>query len=133
VAPARRLWVLLSLCAFLSRALIPVGFMPTAGANGGLSLGFCPSYGAVPGAGALHHPDSMVHHDHGTHDNGGAADHHATCVFAASAHAAPNAAHGWIFVAVRNARRLSIADSQLAEPLGNVPRAQSPRAPPALI
>jgi hypothetical protein len=130
---ARRTLVLLSLCAFLSRALIPVGFMPTVGADGNLSLGFCPSYNAAPAASAEHGAAALAHHDHGAHEHGGATDRHGTCVFAASANAAPAATHNLLLIALGTARLVPYVDSQLAAPLGSVPRAQSARAPPALI
>jgi len=54
-------------------------------------------------------------------------------VFAASAHAAPAPVQLLKFTAALTAFRLHDVDSQLAAPLGSVLRAQSARAPPALI
>jgi len=106
--------------------------MPTVGADGRLSLGFCPSYGAVPAAAQDHGAMAHAHHEHGSRGDDGASDHRGTCVFAASAHAVPTAAHALVSRAVRAVRLVPYVDSQLAAPLGSVPRAQSPRAPPAL-
>jgi hypothetical protein len=106
--------------------------MPTLGADGRLALGFCPSYGAAPSAGLNHDASARAHHDHGTRGDDGATDRHGACVFAASANAAPASAPALKFSAVRTTRLLPFVASQLAAPLGSVPRAQSPRAPPAL-
>jgi hypothetical protein len=125
--------VLLALGVFLSRALIPVGFMPTVGTDGRASLGMCPSYGAAPAAASSHGALAHAHHDHGARGDGGAADRHGSCVFAASAHAAPAPVQLLKFTAALTASRLHDVDSQLAAPLGSVPRAQSARAPPTLI
>ena len=146
---SRRNLVLPLLCAFLFRALIPVGFMPVVAADGTLSLEFCPAYGTAPPQIAAHahhnhlaglpnlasgHGSSPVaHHDHGAHDPAGAAQHHAPCVFAASANAAPAHADDLQLVTILQTSHVPQVDFQLAEPIGNVPRAQSPRAPPALI
>jgi hypothetical protein len=128
----RRTLVLIALCAFVSRALVPQGFMPTVGADGRLSLGFCPSYGAPPAASLNHDGLARAHHAHGNGGDDGAGDRHGSCVFAASANAAPSAAYALTSSVVLTARLLPYVASQLVAPLGSVPRAQSPRAPPAL-
>ena len=128
----RRTLVLIALCAFISRALVPQGFMPTVAADGRLSLGFCPSYGASPAASLSHGGLAHAHHAHGNRGDDGASDRHGTCVFAASANAAPSAAYALTSSVVLSARLLPYVASQLIVPLGSVPRAQSPRGPPAL-
>ena len=110
-----------------------MGFMPTVGADGNASLGLCPAYSAAAPAGLEHYAGALTRHDHGAHHHGGPTDHYATCAFAASANAAPAATHSLLLIAVGTARLIPYVDSQLAAPLGSVPRAQSPRAPPALI
>ena len=106
------------LCAFVLRALIPVGFMPVVTAQGTLALEFCPAYGATPSLGAAHthhhqlagSPDlasengaGSAAHQHEGHDPAGAAQHHAPCLFAASSNAAPPQTSVLQFIAVQTA------------------------------
>jgi len=82
----RLVWLLLP--ALLLRALIPVGFMPLAGASGAY-LGFCPGSGALPpGASELAAPytahSGHTHHD-GDRPGSPAAPHHGPCVFSGGA------------------------------------------------
>ena len=83
----RRLaWLLLP--ALLLRALIPVGFMPLAGASGAY-LGFCPGSGAqLPGASERAAPHTAhVGHSHrdGDRPSSPAAPHHGPCLFSGGA------------------------------------------------
>ncbi len=117
---------MLALPALLLRALIPVGFMPVATADG-LSIEFCPDAGPLPAA-----ADPHAHHHH--HTEGGpdpsSASHHAPCPFAASATlaAAPDAAS----VAAPHAFERAPGDADLRARafVPSIVRAQSPRAPP---
>lgn len=125
---SRRL-ALLVVPALLLRALIPAGFMPTAGA-GGLAVELCPGAGALPPGLAAHGQATHAGHDHaghGTNDPGAA--HHAACLFSAGA--------GATFAATLSAPALST--SPLAARVAGAParpfvpailRAQSSRAPP---
>jgi hypothetical protein len=127
---AKRRWALLALPALLLRALIPVGFMPVATADG-LSIEFCPDAGPLPAA-ASAAADPHAHHHH--HTEGGAdpssASHHAPCPFAASATlaAAPEAAS----VPAAHALERASGDAEVSARafVPSIVRAQSPRAPP---
>jgi hypothetical protein len=124
----RRLtWLLLP--ALLLRALIPVGFMPLAGANGAY-LGFCPGAGEVPPAAAApathaSHP-GHAHHGDGRGIPGTA--HHPACVFSAGAVTACAAAPSDAIAAPA----LTSLTERVAAPifLPAILRAQSPRGPP---
>jgi hypothetical protein len=125
----RRRWALLALPALLLRALIPVGFMPVATADG-LSIEFCPDAGPLPAA-ASGAADPHAHHHH--HQGGpdpSSASHHAPCPFAASATlaAAPEAASA----AAPHAHLRAPGDADLRARafVPSIVRAQSPRAPP---
>jgi len=136
MSPLRRLradkrrWALLALPALLLRALIPVGFMPVATADG-LSIEFCPDAGPLPAA-ASAAADPHAHHHH--HHQGGpdpsSASHHAPCPFAASATlaAAPDAA--CVAAPPALARAPGDADVSARAFVPSIVRAQSPRAPP---
>jgi hypothetical protein len=121
----------LVLPALLLRALIPVGFMPLAGAAG-MFLGLCP--GASLGQGMAHvgHAGHGISHEH--HHSGGGSDpggtHRAPCLFSAGASAGfatPLAAP-------------ALASAALTAPVDRSParlfvpailRAQSSRGPPS--
>jgi hypothetical protein len=126
----RRRWALLALPALALRALIPVGFMPVATADG-LSIEFCPDAGPLPAA-ASAAADAHAQHHH--HTEGGSepssATHHAPCLFAASATlaAAPDAAS----VAAPHAHPRAPGDADVSARafVPSIVRAQSPRAPP---
>jgi hypothetical protein len=116
--------------ALLLRALIPVGFMPLAGASGAY-LGFCPGAGTVPpgAAAAAAHASHPAHTHHGGEGRGIPANpHHPACVFsagAATAFAAPPAD-------AIPAPALAPLTERSAAPIfiPAILRAQSPRAPP---
>jgi hypothetical protein len=126
----RRRWALLALPALLLRALIPVGFMPVATADG-FSIEFCPDAGPLPAA-ASAAADPHAHHHH--HTEGGpdrsSASHHAPCPFAASATlaAAPEAAAVAAPPALERAPGEADVSARAFVP--SIVRAQSPRAPP---
>jgi hypothetical protein len=122
-------WLLLP--ALLLRALVPVGFMPLAGASGAY-LGFCPGAGAVPpGAAApAAHASHLGHAHHG--GEGGSLPgnpHHPACVFSAGAATAFAAPPADAIVAPA----LTSLTERIAAPifLPAILRAQSPRGPPA--
>jgi hypothetical protein len=126
----RRRWALLALPALLLRALIPVGFMPLATAQG-LSIEFCPDAGPLPvAASAAADPHAHHHHHHAGGADPSSASHHAPCLFAASATlaSAPDAAA----VAAPHAfeRTPGDADPGARAFVPSIVRAQSPRAPP---
>jgi len=82
----RRLaWLLLP--ALLLRAVIPIGFMPLAGADGAY-LGFCPGAGSLP-ASAEQLATHASHFGHAHHSGGvpgtPGTQHHPACVFSAGA------------------------------------------------
>lgn len=78
-----RLWVLLLLLPALgARLLVPPGFMPGSSADNAPTMQMCHGAGALPQRGDAPAPDER---DRGSD---GAADH-STCVFAATATAAP--------------------------------------------
>ena len=112
----------------LLRLLMPAGFMPVAGA-GGMTIGLCPGEAAMavhPGVHAGHHLQ------HPGHPSGGApaGEHHAPCLFAASAApaVAPDAL-ATVLPAVAAVRVALFARSATVA-IASIRRAQSPRAPP---
>lgn len=120
----RRHWVLLVVPALALRALIPVGFMPVAAADG-LSIELCPDAGAAPFERAAHDPLAHHHHQHGP---GG----HAPCLYAASATlaSAPAEAAG---LAQRAPESHAVEAAPSARTfVPSILRTQSPRAPPLL-
>jgi hypothetical protein len=137
-ARKRRLgWVALLLPGLLLRSLIPVGFMPMFGPGMSIQLALCESYAPVPAAAM---PAGMRMPDGSAMDMGPASSGHGTpshqdhsaCPYAASATVA--AASPWYGFAL--ARQRSVAASAGNAQIDHfqlAPRAQSPRAPPALI
>jgi hypothetical protein len=116
--------------ALLLRALIPVGFMPFAGASGAY-LGLCPGAGAVPpGAAApATHASHLAHTYHGGEGQGIPGNpHHPACVFSAGAATAFAAPPG---DAIPGPALASLTEHSTAPIfLPAILRAQSPRAPP---
>jgi hypothetical protein len=107
------------------RLLIPVGFMPMADA-GGLSIALCPGEGPRPPA--MTH---LQHLHHGGHhgDTSGGGEHHAPCLFAASAGAA--LAPAFLALALADVPAAGCAAPHTAiRSTPSICRAQSARAPP---
>lgn len=129
----KRRLALLVLPALLLRALIPVGFMPLAGA-GGAYLGFCPGAGALPpSARELATHAAHLAHTHlagGAPHAPGAINHHPACLFSAGATTAsavtPSAALASPVMAAPAERVASLVL------LPAILRAQSSRGPPVL-
>jgi hypothetical protein len=122
----RRRWALLALPALLLRALVPVGFMPVASAEG-LSVEMCPDAAPLPPGYHHHH-----HHPGGGAPDGSFAAHHTPCLFAASATLAA-APEGAALLAPREAEFSPTgADLEARDFVPSIVRAQSPRAPPVL-
>jgi hypothetical protein len=115
----------LALPALLLRALIPVGFMPVATADG-LSIEFCPDAGPLPAA------DPHAHHHH--HHQGGpdpsSATHHAPCLFAASATLAAVPATVTLVAPPALAGHSALLAPAARSFVPSILRAQIPRAPP---
>ncbi|MGH8136726.1 MAG: hypothetical protein ACREVV_00840 [Steroidobacteraceae bacterium] len=107
----RRNWLaLLVLPALLFRAAIPVGFMPMVSAGGGVSIEFCPGQsGQAP-------------------SNTG--QHHAPCLFAASAGGAPAPAALELTAPAADAVRVDRSDNDNVF-LPTIVRTQTSRGPPA--
>jgi hypothetical protein len=125
----KRRWALLALPALLLRALIPVGFMPVATADG-LSIEFCPDAGPLPAAaGAAADPHAHHHHHQGGPDPS-SASHHAPCPFAASATLAAAPEGACVPAAHALERAPGDADLRARAFVPSIVRAQSPRAPP---
>jgi hypothetical protein len=126
----RRRWALLALPALLLRALLPVGFMPLASADG-FSLELCPDAGRLPAA-ASAAADLHAHHHH--HADAGqdasSAAHHAPCLFAASAQLAT--APGDAAAAGPATPAIAPRDACRATRrfVPSILRSQAPRAPP---
>lgn len=113
-----RVLLALVLPALLVRALIPVGFMPSAG-SGGPAMQLCPGTAAMAGG----------HHHAGTGAPEGAA--HTLCVFAASAAPAVAPVVPAILLRSVNIRRVEQTQaSSIRSP--SILRTQSARAPPVL-
>jgi hypothetical protein len=117
----------LLLQAILFRALIPVGFMPAPGADGGLSVIFCAAVGGAHGPAHAHHHG----HDGATEEGHGSGHAQYSCPFAASAGLAP----------LPDFSVPAPAQADLFAPAGvigtrqfvpTILRAQSPRAPPGV-
>jgi hypothetical protein len=128
---SRRRLALLVVPALLLRALIPVGFMPFAGA-GGLSIGLCPGAAELPPGVSTPAPHAgQTGHTH--HHGGGSGDtgtpHHPACLFSAGVATVFAAA---LTAPALVAPALTALDARVA-PLVFLPailRAQSPRGPP---
>lgn len=115
----------------LLRALVPVGFMPVATAEG-LGLEFCPDAGPLPAA-ASAAADPHAHHHH--HGSGGASDssaahHHVPCLYAASATLASAPADTAVAALQVPARAPCDARVSARPFVPSIVRAQSPRGPP---
>jgi len=131
------------------RALVPVGFMPMVGADGGFTLALCPGTqqpavaGENPHAHHGHHPAAELagaaqadaHHSHGDgtgSDNAPSAGHQFPCLFAAAAAAAP--APDLLALALAVPHVFHVRATEAADVfLPAIIRAQSARAPPTLI
>jgi hypothetical protein len=125
----RRRTIALLLPALVLRALIPVGFMPMAGA-GGVSLGLCPDAAAMPADMAGTDPAQPMHH--GDHDAGVpfSGSHHAPCLFAASAGAGSTPAAVQLVAYISGVPQCALPAYYRPVSLPAVYRAQSARAPP---
>jgi hypothetical protein len=128
---SRRLLALM-LPLVLLRLLVPAGFMPVAGA-GGLAVGLCPGEAAMPpgyrGAHAAHE------HHAGRHGDGGApgGEHHAQCLFAASAVPAFAPTALATAAASASAAQMRLPAQSRTVTIASIRRAQSPRAPPIQV
>jgi hypothetical protein len=113
----------------LMRLLVPVGFMPMAG-PGGLEIALCPAAAVLPpGLATAHAGHHMQHAGHAGGSEPPAAEHHAPCLFAASA--APPLAPGVLLAAAPPALAAANLPAQARDSaLPVTPRAQSARAPP---
>jgi hypothetical protein len=135
----------LLLAAFLSRALIPAGFMP---GSGGLVI--CPGYAPVPGAAAIRHMShglsamemagmdmsgmDMAHQAGHPSKDGGSPDHEGSslCPFAAAA-VAMVSGHLATLVSVNHVVTPRVdLPSQLVVPRGTIVPTSLPRGPPSL-
>ena len=125
---ARRLLALV-LPLVLLRLLLPAGFMPVAAA-GGVRIGLCPGEAAM----AVHAGTHAAHVLHHAGHSGGAgepgSEHHAPCLFAASA--APAVAPDSLASVVPAVAAIRVAPSPRAGTgaIASIRRAQSARAPP---
>ena len=122
----RSLLLLPLLFALVFRAFIPAGYMPIVGNDGHFTMVLCSDglnakLTSVPTQAGDPAPPG---HD-GDAPNG-------PCVYAASAHSLGNALAGPVLPAVPAQFTAAVIPTPGLTPPGDIPRAQSPRAPPAL-
>jgi hypothetical protein len=111
------------------RLLVPVGFMPMAG-HDGLGIVLCPAQTGLPSAHAGH---ALQHAGHNGGEHAPADEHHAPCLFAASA-APPVPATALLAAAAPASAVVAQLPAQTrATALPVILRAQSARAPPAVV
>jgi hypothetical protein len=128
----RFLVVALLLPLLALRALIPVGLMPMAGADGSISLQLCPgTVPAVAGHAQFWHGASgdMASHHHRGEGHGPAHSHQTVCPFAALASPACTVT---VLAITTEAMRDAFISSRESEQVffSTLRRTQSPRAPP---
>ncbi len=113
------------------RLLIPAGFMPMAGVDGTLALALCPD--AAPTAPLPGHAGHHMHHEHPGPAGSAGGEHHAPCLFAASAAPALASDPG---ASLQGLQEISLRPLT-AQPSAYIPvsivRAQRARAPPASV
>jgi hypothetical protein len=128
---SRRLLALM-LPLVLLRLLIPAGFMPVAGA-GGLAVGLCPGEAAMPPGYRGAHAGHQHHAER--HGEGGApgGEHHAQCLFAASAVPAFTPTALATAAAPASAAQMRLPAQSRTVTIASIERAQSPRAPPTPV
>jgi hypothetical protein len=121
----RRLLILV-LPLLMMRLLVPSGFMPMAG-TGGLGIALCPAEAGLPAAHAGH---AMHHAGHAGGEHPPSEEHHAPCLFAASA-APPVPATALLAASPPASAVAALLPAQVrASALPVILRAQSARAPP---
>jgi hypothetical protein len=121
----------LLLPALLYRAAIPAGFMPMVDEQGQLALVFCPGEVAVRDINIVHATHHHSHHDNTTH-SGDSFKQHVPCPFALSA--GPSPLPVLSVVPSPPANPAHVAADILSKAFSpTIVRAQSARAPPALL
>jgi hypothetical protein len=122
---------ILLLPALLYRAAIPAGFMPMVDDQGQLALVFCPGKVAVRDINDVHAAHHHSHHDNTTH-SGDSFKQHVPCPFALSA--GPSPLPDMLVVPSQPANPAHVAaEIPLKAFSPTIVRAQSARAPPALL